>query len=360
MAVINNGLPKTKLKSIDIRDTLNANGGKTNNKTSSFFKEDANINKWSKHKPIKDRRVIVPYDDEKWSNQDGAAPSTITSLATAWQGCSEEDWYKYELPKGGSTEPFRKGDFRGYRADAFSAFQVFSVDNTVTTHLDGTKFTIFVRIKLNNEEDKVVGGMLSLSDLNIFDESNNEMRVGVIDYFKGEYKTYLGQSFSEAGWGYAEVNIDWGDNVNNSGDHEFAAILYKTDGTYYPLPFERIKVKVETYHASDFYGNLRGEAYINEQGTAGYITASVDVTCGGNNTYAKTFSNTFYAGSAPNQLIYQIGSDLITLEPNETGTMSVTLRETDSGWNQNIVALLQGGEVWVNYQSSSNGAIRVL
>lgn len=363
MAVINNGLPKLKLKAVDIRDTLNANGGSVTNKTSSYFSINANINKWSKHKPIVTGYVddtFLDYDDPKWDQQQGSAPSIVSDLATAWKGSKESDWYDYTPPKGGISEPMRMGDFRGYRADAFSPFQTFSVDNTVTTHLDSTNFMIYIRIKLNNEDDPAVGGMLSLTDLGIFDTTWNDIRVAVIDYFKGSYNLYLGQSFSDANWGYASVNIDWEDSVNNSGDHEFAAALYKTDGTFYPLPFERIKVKVETYHINDYYGTVTGDAHLSADGVSGYITVSVPVTCGGGNTEAKTFTNTFYVGSSPNQLIYQIGSDSITLEPNDTGTLSVTLRETDSGWNSNIISLLQGGEVWANYNSGESGAVRIM
>ena len=46
-------LPTTNLKWDDIRDTLNANGGTVTNDVSTAFQTTANINKWSKHKPVK-------------------------------------------------------------------------------------------------------------------------------------------------------------------------------------------------------------------------------------------------------------------------------------------------------------------
>lgn len=237
------------LKSVDIRDTLNAFGGKVTNKTSSFFKPDANINKWSKHKPIIVDKIpasirFIPYYDEVWNKQQGTAPSLIKDLGTAWQGSSEDAWFPYSLPSGGESQPFRKGDFRGYRADATSPFREFSVDNRETTYLDSTKFTIYIRYFLNNEDDPVEGGMMSLKDFNIMDDTWNTIRVGVVDYFKNGYTLYKGDSIS-ASWGYANVNIDWGDSVNYKGWHEFAAVLVNDNDYIYPLPFNRIKVNVK-------------------------------------------------------------------------------------------------------------------
>ena len=128
------GKMEAPLKAVDIRDTLNAYGGKVSNKTTSFFKPEANINRWSKHKPIIVGKApeyirFINFDDEVWNNQPGEAPTLYIGLTPntqpdklkeVWEGCSEEDWFKYELPVGGQNQPFRMGDFRGYRADATS------------------------------------------------------------------------------------------------------------------------------------------------------------------------------------------------------------------------------------------------
>jgi hypothetical protein len=45
-------LPSTNLKGADIRDTLNSGGGIVNNSSNTWFSEAANINMWSKYKPI--------------------------------------------------------------------------------------------------------------------------------------------------------------------------------------------------------------------------------------------------------------------------------------------------------------------
>ena len=257
---------ENKLKSVDIRDTLNHFGGKVTNKTSTFFTADANINRWSKHKPIvtnfKDE-VILSYDSDKWDNQQGYAPRIMNNSRenriTAWQGSTEDEWFPYTPPKGGEDEPRRKGDFRGYRADATSPFREFHVDNRTTTYMDETKFTIYMRYFLNNDDDEVEGGMLSLSDMKIMDDTWNTMKVGVIDNFNGEYTIYEGDSIS-SNWGYAHVNIDWKDSVNYKGWHEFAAILISSDGYIYPLPFSRIRVNVAESNV-DSHFNMMSATY---------------------------------------------------------------------------------------------------
>lgn len=252
---------ENQLKSVDIRDTLNAYGGKVNNKTSSFFTADANINRWSKHKPIVTNfknEVILAYDSDKWNKQQGSAPryyKDSNTIITAWQGSTEDEWFPYTPPKGGEDEPRRKGDFRGYRADATSPFRDFHVDNRTTTYMDETNFTIHIRYFLNNDDDNVEGGMLSLSDMNIMDDTWNTMKVGVIDYFNGGYTIYEGDSIS-SNWGYAYVNIDWKDSVNYKGWHEFAAILISSDGYIYPLPFSRIKVNVKESNVDSHFNMI--------------------------------------------------------------------------------------------------------
>ena len=45
-------LNKTNLKASEIRDALVAGGGVVDNNTLSFFKGSANVNMWSKYKPV--------------------------------------------------------------------------------------------------------------------------------------------------------------------------------------------------------------------------------------------------------------------------------------------------------------------
>lgn len=267
------------LKSVDIRDTLNAHGGKVTNKTSSFFKPDANINKWSKHKPIVtghaagifDKTMFVPYYSEIWDKQDGTTPAPFVNvdnehpdnLRNVFNATSNEsDWFEYVLPSGGASEPLRMGDFRGYRADAKSAFTSFDTNKTTTIINDpAVELTIFVRIKLVNDEDPVLGGMISLTDLGIFNTDYNDIYCGVIEKFGGDYKLHLGSADLQnpsTAWGYDSVTLNWTNNTE-SGLHEFAAVLWKTNGSCWKLPFKHIQVYVGKFYPSTTVTSKSGE-----------------------------------------------------------------------------------------------------
>lgn len=130
-------LPTTNLKYEDIRDTLNADGGFVNNDVASAFKGTANINKWSRHKPVRlavnfcqDFDSSAPnYDAEWWKGTSRTFGLKIPYLSATTR-LNDEAYkiinympgmlpnYIYELPRGGESEPLRIGDFAGYKKDA--------------------------------------------------------------------------------------------------------------------------------------------------------------------------------------------------------------------------------------------------
>ena len=125
-------LPTTNLKAEDIRDTLADGGGSVSNDTTTFFKSTAKINWASKRKPV---RYIEPfcqdfdsskpnYDPEWWQSNDGncgltlgTAPS-FAKIIEILDGTDDMNGWVYNLPLGGSTSPYRLGDFAGYSAVA--------------------------------------------------------------------------------------------------------------------------------------------------------------------------------------------------------------------------------------------------
>ena len=130
-------LPEKDLHYSDIRDTLAANGGFVNNDVASAFKETANINKWSRHKPVRlavnfcqDFDSSAPnYDADWWKGTSRTFGLKIPYLSATTRlndaaykiinhmpGMPPN--YTYELPRGGENEPLRIGDFAGYKKDA--------------------------------------------------------------------------------------------------------------------------------------------------------------------------------------------------------------------------------------------------
>ena len=61
-------LPDTDLKGVDVRDTLNANGGSVGDNFTSFFTSGANLNKWSKYKPVINADFAF-FDINTWKSE---------------------------------------------------------------------------------------------------------------------------------------------------------------------------------------------------------------------------------------------------------------------------------------------------
>lgn len=108
-------LPKTNLEFQDIRDTLNANNGSVSNVVSSAFQSGANINKWAKYKPVRLNQDFPAYD-RYWKANDYYCGFDLKSAKYSNAGDIGKVFptWNYLLPRGGSDEPFRLGDFRGY------------------------------------------------------------------------------------------------------------------------------------------------------------------------------------------------------------------------------------------------------
>ena len=123
-------LPQKNLQYSDIRDTLNAHGGTVSNDVSSAFKESAKINPWSKHKPVPLSASFCQdfdsgasnYNPNWWKGSKGNCGISFpeyTGYAQVIQGYDgDKNGWSHELPSGGSSEPFRLGDFSEYYPNA--------------------------------------------------------------------------------------------------------------------------------------------------------------------------------------------------------------------------------------------------
>ena len=120
-------IPIREVRKIDVRDTLNANGGVVDDVHSSMYRSAANIDKWSKKKPTKYYKLIFAKGDEEpkqWQADNGlcgfAEDSVVFSSTDALVDAhSNGDIYIYEPPIGGDY-PYRLRDFSGYSAKAKS------------------------------------------------------------------------------------------------------------------------------------------------------------------------------------------------------------------------------------------------
>lgn len=131
----------------DVRDTLSGNNGSVTDTLNSFFTASANINPWSKRKPVVDKRnpQIANMTTEEMAKQKDSEGEVIRRYGLEMLGgpfkpsdvylmvkSNNDLGYRYPLPIGGLTQPMRLSDFCGYYPSAKQPLE--------TTFADGYKF----------------------------------------------------------------------------------------------------------------------------------------------------------------------------------------------------------------------------
>ena len=122
-----------EVKMVDIRDTLNANGGSVTDNLITFFRPDANLAAFSRRKPhVNTRKPVIGYmetaDMAKTTLADGRVIRRyglemlggLKTPAAVYVEVKDNGGlgYRYPLPTGGQTQPYRLTDFCGYNPKA--------------------------------------------------------------------------------------------------------------------------------------------------------------------------------------------------------------------------------------------------
>lgn len=213
----------------EVRDVLLQGGGKVTDYLVSFFTTDANINMWSKYKPVVHPKLFYSLDqwkgingwedDPGWRGFDKQCGLTIPSLYGSMNSFhslldSGEALWTYTPPKGGSTEPMRLGDFRGYNPDAINP-----IGDIVTAgisqggdyNVEGTvEFSVDVATNLENN--------LEYGDIFV-----NE--IPLTEYYLGIYAT------NGTTWRYKTNSYPLSDQ------YDFTVSLPLTTGKWTVIPF---------------------------------------------------------------------------------------------------------------------------
>lgn len=145
-------IPSSNVSMADIRDTLNNSGGAVGNSLGSFFTSSANINKWSKFKPTKYYGLDFATGNEsplQWQANNGLCGFTsgsivfndTSALVTAYKNGAT---FVYELPTGGSSYPFRLGDFRGYYPSAKAPIWSFEISGQIAANDSSSSSTFTI------------------------------------------------------------------------------------------------------------------------------------------------------------------------------------------------------------------------
>lgn len=186
----------------------------------------ANINIWAKYKPT---CFPSPFPDDWYKARDGnygiSVPTynTLESLYNAYFIDGDENHdngYTYERPSGGSTTPYRLGDFRGYNSRATSPIHSFRATARVTAD-SGVLGSCAFRVKPPTGEDD----RLNLEDIGITKDCYFGFALfksGKHVYFRTESNTISNGNF--------QVQI--GGNGSNLATGTYVAIPFLSTAKY--------------------------------------------------------------------------------------------------------------------------------
>lgn len=180
-------LPSTNLRAVDIRDTLLANGAnwstspiKNANYLPNYFRKEANINMWSRYKPVVSN-ILTTMDDDDYIK----ANFGLTIFKSSGYGYKElfdkieeiNSAIIYEIPE----TKLRLGDFRGYDAQAISPTEIDQVKEVKKgSAMDGENYVTTFRTFVNHFSSNIKFEELYGSDF-------RDIHYGVIiktqDYF---------------------------------------------------------------------------------------------------------------------------------------------------------------------------------
>lgn len=291
MAVLNK-IGTGPINLVDIRDTINANGGSASNDLTTFFQVN-DSNKWAKDKPVSYPINFDATDHIRYLAHQGLDTSVIKTSNVAKtlldRAAAGEDFYPYVPPTGGSSSPMRLGDFRGYNPKAVAPYYF-----TAPEHYQVQSFpaTMYCWISLNS------GAEFTIEDMAAFDNFGNDKHIGIL-WTNGDGIYYL---YNPQG-GDINNGIELAFSISGTGTYhllavytDYAAGYGNIDVTgeadlFIPIPDGYRQVVVERL---EVYGEISLSSFTNDGSL--YLDQTPSVY--GFNSYPR-FSLTFPNGTTP-------------------------------------------------------------
>lgn len=217
-------IASTNVSMDTIKSTLQGGGGSVSNDLLNFFASGAKINPWSKYKPIHTGYANDDFLDLNSSHfadaNYGLTPITTNSELTAWaaykKAITNNDYsglqWSYRLPSGGSSSPYRLGDFRLYNPDARSPFFELSCEATIWTPNQNYMVEIYNRYGYLNDGQVALGEMTDYQNL------------------------YLGIMIGKGGTEGKAEYVFTGGTVKEHYGVQNVTCRIKSEGTYYLAP----------------------------------------------------------------------------------------------------------------------------
>lgn len=340
MAVINQ-FGTTQITGDDIRDTINSFGGSATNDWPTFFDQLEDINIWSKWKPFSYPADSVDDESILKSRQYGLNIKHMSNwgaVTTQWQ-----NQYTWNKPTGGSSSPFRGGDFRNYTKNAVCFFNRFELEDSVIYAGNTGAFLAWFNSPPN--------GSIKLSDIVVNGVTASDCYFGVVAVKNGTTNYYVITDSYKVG-----TNTQFGVEVKFSNAYEKWKVYPMLSSTPYTtltlnpnnptcvlcLPASPITVDVRP--TSDLY--LIAISGLTVTARAGKIQTRMDVMLKNNGASARTFNVSYKVegvgrdGNAELLIGYKsIISQSVASKATTTVAVNQTANAVSDGWEYFIVTI---------------------
>lgn len=180
------------IRDVAVRNTLNRDGGHVDNNQWSHFSSLADIDAWSRYKPIRDKSLffsLAEWRDSAYKGEDGQCGFDIPvydSPASLMAGLeSGAAMWTYLLPDG-KVYPFRTGDWRMYNPNAVNPVGDIANYAYLNEEPTGYFFDVNVEVVISPLESEY---NLCLEDLEVRGIKLSDMYLGV--YFKKNNGGYI-------------------------------------------------------------------------------------------------------------------------------------------------------------------------
>jgi hypothetical protein len=311
MAVLTK-IPDAPVVYDDLRDTLNANGGSTNNEHKSYFVAATKVNWGARWKPVPFPKDVVSDADQHWQgkiNGDdyntgrcGVEYPTYTSTASLVGVSNPASLWKHKFPAGGAAQPYRISDFRKYNPKAANILA-----SVTRTPPSGGII--------------IIGGGANSMIVATFNDNRN---TDALDYTEIGYRRSYGQMLNNFYFGYIVIRSDGSAHGAVSMDYTMNELGGINDGDYYTQNdhYAFLKIPTSIFNKDGLYDVypclfLYKQSAVKSSGAIGISNGYIPLPC------APIRVETTYAGN-----LFTL-SNLSASAPASGGAFTVKFRFTN-------------------------------
>lgn len=231
--------------------------GTTSRNVSALCKH-TNINKWAKGKPVPYATSVGITDaNRKFVNQGlNLNDATSINIGTLFTNAANGKGWNYTPPSGGTNQPFRLGDFRGYNHSATAPFNYNSFPTTVETY--STTANTSFRILVN-----------SGSELDLATDFAHIENFGDLSSWR------YAIAYKHSTWANSNIQFMYGPTLAAAGDEIIIEGTFPQTGSYTILPI----ITKETGTTSDAFESIYlPDGYRSLNVSRKYAYATVTIT----------------------------------------------------------------------------------